>query len=57
MNPETKTFMCANIKCHYHSRQSIDKVAQKLEDFKLCQDCYSKGLRLQSAIIVDYEKV
>lgn len=54
---EQPTFVCANQKCHYHSRQPISKVAQEFNEFKLCSDCFKRGLRLIPHVIVDYENL
>lgn len=50
---DRKYFWCSNDgKCAYHTMQPLKNVAQELEHYKLCFDCFSKRYRLRYGVTI-----
>jgi hypothetical protein len=45
-------FWCANKNCTTHTKQPTLNIAQEVEGYKLCKDCYGRGYRLKNDVIV-----
>jgi hypothetical protein len=50
--PEIKTFKCANKDCHFRTYQTFDKIAQEIDNYRLCKDCVNRGFRIRPGMTI-----